>query len=114
MGAIDDAIKAIESREPGEDFSYRKIAKIYNVNRTTLARRHKGLQASKIATAINQQKLNPQQEEELVKYIESLSKRGLPPTREMIQNFASQVAGEPVSDSWVTRFINKNSIHLIS
>jgi hypothetical protein len=29
-------------------------------------------------------------------------------------NFASAVAQEPVSQSWVTRFINKYSIHLIS
>jgi DNA-binding GntR family transcriptional regulator len=29
MGAIEDAIIAIESREPGEPFSYRKIAAIY-------------------------------------------------------------------------------------
>ena len=32
----------------------------------------------------------------------------------MIQNFASSVATERVSESWVTRFINKYSIHLIS
>ncbi|KAF1924064.1 uncharacterized protein M421DRAFT_425080 [Didymella exigua CBS 183.55] len=32
----------------------------------------------------------------------------------MIANFASAVAQEPVSESWVTRFINKYSIHLIS
>jgi hypothetical protein len=32
----------------------------------------------------------------------------------MIQNFASSVAKEPVNKSWVTRFINNNSVHLIS
>jgi hypothetical protein len=32
----------------------------------------------------------------------------------MIQNFASSVAKEHMSESWVTRFINNNSIHLIS
>ena len=32
----------------------------------------------------------------------------------MIANFASAVAQEPVSESWVTRFINKYSIDLIS
>ena len=32
----------------------------------------------------------------------------------MIANFASAVAREAVSESWVTRFINKYSIHLIS
>jgi len=32
----------------------------------------------------------------------------------MIRNFASIIAKEPVSESWVTRFINRHSIHLIS
>ena len=32
----------------------------------------------------------------------------------MIQNFASTIAKELVSESWVTRFINRHSIHLIS
>ncbi|KAF2621478.1 hypothetical protein BU25DRAFT_308272, partial [Macroventuria anomochaeta] len=63
---------------------------------------------------IAQQKLTPQQEDKLVKYIEELTACRLPPTREMIANFASSIATEPVSESWVTRFINNHSIHLIS
>lgn len=47
-------------------------------------------------------------------YIKELSKRGLAPTRQMIRNFASTIAKERVSESWVTRFINRHSIHLIS
>ena len=62
----------------------------------------------------NQQKLTPEQEIELVQYIKGLAERHLPPTREMIRNFASTIAKEPVSESWVTRFINRHSIHLIS
>jgi hypothetical protein len=49
-----------------------------------------------------------------VTYIEEFTACHIPPTREMIQNFASSVAKEPVSESWVTRFINNNSVHLIS
>ncbi|KAF1944888.1 hypothetical protein EJ02DRAFT_71547 [Clathrospora elynae] len=41
MEAIEDAIEAIESGEPGEDFLYRKVAETYNINQTTLSRRHK-------------------------------------------------------------------------
>lgn len=32
----------------------------------------------------------------------------------MIRNFASEIAQEPVSESWITRFINQYSDHLIS
>ena len=49
--------------------------------------------------AIAQQKLTLQQEEELVKYIEELTTYYIPPIREIIANFASAVAKEPVSKS---------------
>jgi hypothetical protein len=62
----------------------------------------------------SQQALSLQQEIELVQYIERLTKRGLPPTREIIKNFSSKVAKRQLRESWVTRFINRNKIHLIS
>jgi hypothetical protein len=114
MGAIDDALAEIESLEPGEHFVYQKIADKYGVSRSTLSRRHRGVQGQARTKNINQQKLSPPQELELIRYIERLTKQGLPPTREMIQNFASKVAHQPLSESWVTRFINRHSIHLIS
>jgi hypothetical protein len=61
-----------------------------------------------------QQKLNPQQEAELVQYINNLTKKALPPTREMIRNFASHIATERVSENWVTRFLQRHSDHLVS
>ncbi|OAF98758.1 uncharacterized protein CC84DRAFT_1169909 [Paraphaeosphaeria sporulosa] len=36
----------------------------------------------------------------------------LPPTREMVQNFASAIAKEPVSESWVTRFLTRHGISI--
>lgn len=36
------------------------------------------------------------------------------PTRAVIQTFASEIADVPVSESWVTRFVNRNHDHLIS
>jgi hypothetical protein len=89
MDPIQAAIAAFESEELGKDTSYRKIAAKYNVDRVTLARRHQGSQAPRQAEGFNRRALNPQQERELVVYIEGLTKQGLPPTREMIQNFAS-------------------------
>ncbi|KAF1965078.1 hypothetical protein BU23DRAFT_490728, partial [Bimuria novae-zelandiae CBS 107.79] len=96
---IKDAIEAIQSLDPGEKFSYRKIAATYGVDRTTLSRRHKRVQAPNKAKNINQQKLNPQQEEELIRYIKRLTERHTPPTREIIRNFASIIAKELVSES---------------
>jgi hypothetical protein len=104
----------IESREPGEGFTYTEIAKKYGVSRVTLARRHKGKQATRAAAGVNRMKLSPEEELELVDYIKILTKRSIAPTREMIQNFASGIAGEPVGEGWVTRFIYRNHDHLVS
>jgi hypothetical protein len=112
--SIDAALEELAALEPGQTFSYSAIAKEYGVVRSTLTRRHKAMSTSINNKNANQQRLTPQQEIELVKYIEELSRRHLPPTREMIQNFASPIAQNPVSESWVTRFINRHSIHLIS
>jgi hypothetical protein len=93
-------------------FRTAKSRKKIKVDRTTLSRRHQGAQHSNAAMAEAQQLLNPQQELELVNYIETCTKRGLPPTREMVQNFGSAVAECEVSESWVTRFLHRHSDQL--
>lgn len=106
MDPIQAAIEDIENLEPGEQFSYTKIAAKYGVVRSTLTQRHQGQTSSERDKNFNQQKLNLQQELELVRYIKNLTKQGLPPTREMIRNFLLEVAHKQLSKSWVTRFIN--------
>ncbi|KAF1934942.1 hypothetical protein EJ02DRAFT_305822, partial [Clathrospora elynae] len=88
---IEDALAAIESLDEGGKFTYQAIADIYGVSRTTLLRRYR-------QQAINLQLLGPHQEVELVKYIVGLTERGLPPTREMIQNFARGVVKKEVGN----------------
>jgi transposase-like protein len=114
MDPLQAAIEDIENLEPGEHFSYTKVATKHGVVRSTLTRRHQGQTSSRNDKKLNQRKLNVQQELELVRYIEKLTKRGLPPTREMIRNFSSEVAHQQLSESWVTRFINRHKIYLIS
>jgi transposase len=92
MDPMELATRAMEAQSEGENVSYTKVAEEYNVSRHTLARRCKGIQASVQAKAIKQRKLNPQQEEELIKYVEKLTVRGLSPTREMLRRFALGIA----------------------
>jgi AraC-like DNA-binding protein len=40
MDPIQEAIEYIKSLEPGDDFSYTKVAAQFGVQRSTLARRH--------------------------------------------------------------------------
>ena len=109
-----DAITAIECAEPGDKLSYRKAAEIFGVDRTTLSRHHQGKARSHAGDAQQRMHLSPQQELELVRYIKGLTERALPPTREMIRNFASSVSGFDHSDAWVTRFLNRNKDNLTS
>ena len=114
MAAIEVALAEIDGLILGKDFTYSEIARKYSIARSTLSRRHQGTCALYTTKKQQQAKLSPHEEQELVQYIEQLTKRHIPPTRNMIQNFASRIAKNTVSKSWVTRFINRNSIKLIS
>jgi hypothetical protein len=48
-----------------------------------------------------------------VLYIKDLTRRRLPPTRDMGRDFASTIAHERVSESWVTRFHHRHEHNLI-
>jgi hypothetical protein len=114
MGSIAKAIKAMKSRELGDNIPASKYAAKYDVNQVTLRRRWKGVQAPRETKNITQQNLSPQQELGLVEYINELTDFGIPPTRDMIRNFGSAVAERDLSESWVQRFIERNRDHLIS
>jgi hypothetical protein len=111
MDPIQEAIAEIESRELGDEFSYQAIAKKYGVARMTLMRRHKG---ETEAYGLRRLSLHLEHEAELVRYIKTLTERRLPPTRTIVQQFASELAGKPVSESWVSQFLRRHPNHLIS
>jgi hypothetical protein len=114
MDPIDEAIAAIESSRSGERLSYCKAADCFSVNYTTLLRRHKECQAPRDTLPANSRLLNNKQELELVTYIGDLTEDGLPPTKAMVRNFASEIAGKRVGEGWVTRFIHQNKQHLVA
>ena len=100
MDPIQEATEYIESRESGDKFSYRQVAKIFGVDRTTLSRRHRGAQRPRDTQAAEDRRnLNPQQEDELIGYIEGPTRDGVPPTRSILRNFGTAVAQHEVSDS---------------
>jgi hypothetical protein len=111
MDPIQEAIEDIESHDQDEHFTYTQVAKKYGVDRRTLARRHQGLTQPRHLAQVS---LHPEHETELIQYIKSLTDRRTPPTRVMVRSFASSLVGREVSESWVTRFLNRNQIHLIS
>jgi AraC-like DNA-binding protein len=73
MAPIDEALGYLELLEPGEKFTYIKVAAEFSVSRYTLARRHKGLTQPMTTKHEQQRKITLQAEAELVQYIQGLS-----------------------------------------
>jgi hypothetical protein len=114
MAPIDEALAEIELQDPGDGFTLKNIAEKHGVDRSTLGQRCKGKTGPRSDGYASQQLLNPQQEQALVQYIEDLTARGLPPTRAMIRNFASNILKQHIGVNWILRFIRRNHDHLIS
>jgi hypothetical protein len=108
MDPIQAAIEAYESQEPGEQSSI-PVADDHGLWRSTMQRRMAGQIVPRAEHTTNTRKLSPQQEDELVLYIESLTARRFLPTRAMIQDFASKVAHKRVSERWVSRFLIRHN-----
>jgi hypothetical protein len=108
MPGINDALQQIAKLRPGEKICYTRIAKDARCDPVTLARHHQGVQADRDTKNLNQLKVSPQQETELVQYIIGLTERSSPPTRQMIINFVRGLAKIEVSQTWVTRFLHRH------
>jgi hypothetical protein len=114
MSAIEAALAAIDALEPGEKINYTQISNQHGVVRSTLTRRHQRLSTTRGLEGQNRRALHPHQELELIRYIERLTRQGLPPTRPMIRRFASDITKIEVGKGWVDRFIARHDVNLIS
>jgi len=76
------------------------------VNRQTLKRRFYGEQALRaFANSIHRQNLTIEQEEQLIRHINMLTNRGLPPTSSIVRNLAEEMINRPVGKNWTSQFI---------
>jgi hypothetical protein len=86
---MEAALASIESLDEGEHFTYTNVTKFYKVDRSTLSRRYRKVQAPKAEQAINQQLLSPHQEKE-------------------------RVVKKEVGKGWVDRFVARNKCQLLT
>ena len=114
MSSIDAALAFIERLPPTEHINITKIANQFECNRTTLSKRYRGVTGSRHTQYQNQQNLNDQQEKSLVKYIDRLCARGLPPSKHMVRNFAQEICRKEVGTEWVSRFLRRHQVELVS
>jgi hypothetical protein len=106
---------AIADLESQACLNYADATKKWNIDRSTLSRRHRGVTGSKkdqysyaAKTFINVQ------EDVLVRYINNLSIRGLPPISQIVKNFAKELAGKDIGYNWVGRFVERKKTLLKS
>ena len=94
--------------------NYAATAKKFNVNRTTLSRRHRGITAPRGYAPNGMQLLSDEQTKGLINYINQLTERGLPPTNAMVRTFARDISGKWPGKNWVYNFISSKKNSLVS
>jgi len=94
---LEEALLECDTFASEDKIPWSKIAEKHGVVRSTLTWRFRRETRSREEQAITQQKLTLQQEAELVEYIVELSACYIPPTRQIIINFALSVAQGSVS-----------------
>jgi DDE superfamily endonuclease/Tc5 transposase DNA-binding domain len=91
-----------------------ELAQELQVHRTTISRRVKGKSTSRQDYIEKCQLLSYEQEQQLVKYIDTLTKRSLPPNHRNVRVFAKAICGSWPGENWVPRFIQRYQSEIAS
>ena len=102
---------ALQAYKNDPELSLRRAAKLYQVNFTTLLRRHNGVQ-SRANTISKSRKLSNLEEEIVIKYILDLNSRGFPPRLRGVEEMANRLLADrdmsPVGNRWARNFVNRH------
>ncbi|KAL3707102.1 hypothetical protein TMatcc_008115 [Talaromyces marneffei ATCC 18224] len=112
MGQYELALEALHSLKPGEKPNQEHT--MYGVDPSNLSKRFRGSTGSTEAQYNNQRLLSKEQSRALIKWINQLTKRGLPPTNSMLENFAREISGKEPGKNWASRWIKAHSDEVIS
>jgi hypothetical protein len=103
---------AIQAIKQGNCQTVQAAAVSYDVPRTTLRDRIRGITSRRDSTP-NSRKLTPYEESALVQYILDLDSRGFPPRPQAVQEMADLLLSErgesPVGKNWTTTFIKRRT-----
>ena len=106
---------ALASLELSDSVNYPQTAKEYGVDPDTLRRRHQGKQVSRHqATFESRSLLTEAQEQVLISHIKRLTERGIPPTPQMVRNFAAEIGKKRPGKNWVYEFNRRHADELDS
>jgi hypothetical protein len=111
MAPIDDALEYLRSHQ---DTSSAEVARLFNIDRSTLSRRWRGVTTAKVDSTDQKSHLNHTQQLTLVAYLNKLTLRGLPPTQSVVRLFAQDICHKELGKNWVRRFIKTHANQLTS
>jgi hypothetical protein len=101
-----DMEKALDALNAQLIPNYSQMAESFGIERTTLMCRHKGICTSMTeATSLYRKLLTNVQEEALIKQINKLTARGLPPTSHIVKNLVEEIIGREVNKNWTAHFV---------
>jgi len=89
--------------------NYTATAKKFNINRSTLSRRHRDKTASVKKSKQTTSILSNQQEKELIRYINKLTERDIPSFNAMIRVFAYNIFEKQPGKNWSYEFVRRHS-----
>jgi Tc5 transposase DNA-binding domain len=106
---------AMDHLDSQDVLNYAAAARAFKVDPTTLARRYRGKTVSRAeANSTYRQRLNNVQEDTLLRYIDTLTDRHIPPTSQIIRNLAEEIIKGPVGKNWTADFIKRHSERICS
>jgi len=93
MSEYNKLAEALAEYDLTDNPSYSAIVLKYSVERITLSRRHREITVSRTVVFLQTsiQCLNHTQEEVLIKYINRITKRRMPPITHIIRNLAEEI-----------------------
>jgi hypothetical protein len=111
----DDMKKALAEIESSSKPNYTEIAQKHSLVLSTLLRRVQGKTTSRAEYQSQvRQCLTNAQERVLINQINRLTERGIPPTSQMVRNFAEEMIGRAVGKNWVGEFCRRHQSELKS
>ena len=95
--------------------NFEAIAVRAGLGRTTLSRRFRGITVSRTESNSEiRQCLTNTQEEALIKQINKLSIRNMPPTSQIVKNLAEEIYGRKIYKNWTANFVYRHKDRLKS
>jgi hypothetical protein len=93
-----DRIKAaMDQLDSQKVLNYAAAARDHHISPMTLARRYRGKTVSRAeANSTYRQRLNDVQEDTLLRYIDTLTDRNIPPTSQIIKNLTEEILKGPI------------------